>query len=298
MNALLDALFTSANATGLLARCRFPRDDHHLHCAVSGGADSLALLLLARRTERPITVWHVDHGLRNGSAHEFQYVKDIADALGVPAESRNVTITATTNVEARAREARYAALPPDVLTGHTADDQAETIVINLLRGSGTAGLAGMRTDRRPLLGLRRDETRALCAELGLQPLQDPMNENPRFQRVRIRREVVPLLVDISQRDIVDVLTRQAGLLRDDDDLLEELAAMIDVTDAKALATAPLALARRAVRQWLAHPTPPDAASVERVLSVARGDMRACDVGGGRQVRRSRQRLELQQTSMM
>lgn len=297
MNALLDALFTSTTATGLLARCQFPAD-RHLHCAVSGGADSLALLLLARRTERPITVWHVDHGLRADSAGEFRHVKEIADALGVPAESRSIEVAQGSNIEARAREARYSLLPPDVLTGHTADDQAETIIINLLRGSGTAGLAGMRTNQRPLLSLRREETHALCRELGVQPLFDPMNEEDRFQRVRIRRELVPLLVDISRRDIVDVLTRQAVLLRDDDDLLEELAAMIDVADARALSAAPAALARRAIRQWLAHPTPPDAATIERVLSVARGDAKACEVGGGREVRRSRQRLELRASTMM
>ena len=297
MNALLDALFTSTTATGLLARCRFP-EDGPLHCAVSGGADSLALLLLARRTERPITVWHVDHRLRENSSVEFQHVKSIADALGVPAESRSIEVTQGSNIEARAREARYSLLPTDILTGHTADDQAETILINLLRGSGTAGLAGMRIDQRPLLGLRREETHALCRELKVQPLSDPMNEQDRFQRVRIRKELVPLLVDISKRDITDVLTRQAGLLRDDDDLLEELAAMIDTSDALALSAAPPALARRAIRQWLAHPTPPDAATIERVLSVARGHAKACDVGGGREVRRSRQRLELRTTSMM
>lgn len=297
MNALLEALFTSSTATGLLSRCRFP-EGRHLHCAVSGGADSLALLLLARRTDQPITVWHVDHGLRDDSSTEFQHVKSIADALGVPTESRSVVVPHGANVEARAREARYSQLPTDVLTGHTADDQAETILINLLRGSGTAGLAGMRTDQRPLLGLRRAETHSLCHELGVRPLHDPMNDHDRFQRVRIRRDLVPLLVDISKRDIVDVLTRQAGLLRDDDDLLEELAAMIDVADARALATAPAALARRAIRQWLANPKPPDAATIERVLSVARGDVRACDVGGGREVRRSRQRLELLTSGMM
>ncbi len=291
MSALLDELFRSPSATGLLSRCSFP-GDRHLHCAVSGGADSLALMLLARRTELPLTVWHVDHGLRPDSSTEFRHVKAIADELGVPAELRTVDVPDGSNVEARAREARYSVLPHGVLTGHTADDQAETILINLLRGSGTAGLAGMRTDQRPLIGLRRDETHSLCRELGVQPLHDPMNEHDRFQRVRIRKELMPLLVDLSRRDIVDVLTRQAGLLRDDDDLLEELAAMVDVTDARALSAAPAALARRAVRQWLADPTPPDAATVERVLGVARGNARACDVGGGREVRRSRQRLGL------
>ncbi|MFM8714161.1 MAG: ATP-binding protein, partial [Actinomycetota bacterium] len=101
-----------------------------------------------------------------------------------------------------------------MLTGHTADDQAETTLINLLRGAGTAGLAGMRRDRHPLLGLRRSETQGLCAALGVVPLHDPMNDESRFQRVRVREELMPLLIDISKRDIVDVLVRQAELLRD------------------------------------------------------------------------------------
>lgn len=291
MSALRNALFSSPFATGLLARTRFP-EQTHVHCAVSGGADSLALMLLAARSERSLTVWHVDHGLRQGSNNEFRFVASVADQLGAQARLRTVSVDGGANIEARAREARYAALPDDVLTGHTADDQAETMLINLLRGSGTAGLAGMRHDRRPLLGLRRHETQLLCAELGLQPLDDPMNNDDRFQRVRVRKEVLPLLGNIAQRDIVDVLVRQSAVLRDDDDLLEELAAMIDVVDAKALSAAPLALARRAVRQWLANPTPPDAATVERVLAVARGDARGCEIGSGRRVQRSRQRLEL------
>jgi tRNA(Ile)-lysidine synthase len=196
------------------------------------------------------------------------------------------------NLEARAREARFAVLPTDVLTGHTADDQAETVIINLLRGSGTAGLAGMRHDRHPLLRIRRSETRALCAEVGVQPLHDPMNDDDRYQRVRLRNEVIPLLKEIAQRDVVDLISRQAETLRDDNDLLDELAAMIDVTDARALAGASVALARRAVRQWLSDPLPPDAATVERVLAVARGEAIACEVGRGRQVRRSHQRLGL------
>jgi tRNA(Ile)-lysidine synthase len=166
------------------------------------------------------------------------------------------------------------------------------VLINLLRGSGTAGLAAMRRDQRPLLSLRRSETQALCAELGVEPLHDPMNDDETFQRVRVRNDVLPLLNDVARRDLVEVLVRQAELLRDDDDLLNELATTIDVHDAKALAAAPLALARRAIRRWLAHPLPPDSATVDRVLSVARGDTTGCEIGNGRQVRRSRQRLEI------
>lgn len=291
MSALLAALTSSSLAQRLLMRTRFPHRDH-LHCAVSGGADSLALLLLARLSGTTTTAWHVDHSLRTGSQHEFSRIQDIAAALGSESRSCTVVVEPGANLEARARAARYSVLPPDVLTGHTADDQAETVLINLLRGSGTAGLAAMRHDQRPLLGLRRSETQALCAELGVEPLHDPMNEDDAFQRVRLRREVLPLLSDVARRDMTEVLVRQAELLRDDDDLLNDLATTIDVRDAKALAAAPLALARRAIRRWLANPLPPDSATVERVLNVARGDTPGCEIGNGRQVRRSHQRLEI------
>ena len=291
MNALRNVVSASSFATGLLERCTFPTSGT-LHCAVSGGADSLALLLLASRTQQPVVAWHVDHGIRRNSADEFALVRQVAEALGAEAELRNVRVEPGPNLEARAREARFAVLPPDVLTGHTADDQAETVLINLLRGSGTAGLAGMRRDHHPLLRIRRSETHALCAEVGVQPLHDPMNDDDRYQRVRLRNEAIPLLREIAQRDVVDLISRQAETLRDDNDLLDELAAMIDATDARALADSPVALARRAIRQWLADPLPPDAATVERVLTVARGEATACDVGRGRQVRRSHQRLGL------
>jgi tRNA(Ile)-lysidine synthase len=138
----------------------------------------------------------------------------------------------------------------------------------------------------------------VCQELGVTPLDDPMNQDDRFQRVRIRNEVMPLLGDVSKRDVVDVLVRQSQLLRDDDQFLDELAAMIDVQDAKAIAKAPIALARRAIRQWLADPLPPNAATIERVLAVARGEATACDIGDGRQVRRSQQRLGIRLSDVM
>ena len=276
----------------LLARCRFPEPGTAVTCAVSGGADSLALLVLAVSAGCVTTAVHVDHGLRSGSAAEADVVAMAAARFGAGFRAVRVTVAPGPNLEARAREARYGALPHDVLTGHTADDQAETVLLNLLRGAGTAGLAGMRRDRRPLLDLRRAETVALCAELGLSPVVDPTNTSPAWRRNRVRRELLPLLDDIAERDVVPVLGRQADLLRDDEDLLDELAAVIDVTDARALAAAPRPLARRAVRRWLAVDHPPDAATVERVLAVAGGASRACDVGFGRRVERHAMRLHL------
>ena len=291
MTALRDAVRDHPMVIDLLSRCTFPDSSVPVDCAVSGGADSVALLVLAVANGCEATAWHVDHHLRPHGDVEAALVADLANRLGCRFESRHVTIDGSTNVEARARAARFAVLPDGVLTGHTADDQAETMLVNLLRGAGLRGLSGMSpSTSKPLLRLRRSETHALCADLGLAVVDDPTNSSPAFQRNRIRHEVLPLLNTIADRDVVPILTRQADVLRDDDALLDELASTIDPSDARALVAAPLPLARRAIRLWLAGPYPPDVATVERVMTVARGDATACDIEGARRVRRSQQRL--------
>lgn len=285
-----------AAEAALLEQCSFPPEGTAVVCAVSGGADSLALLVLAVAAGCEVTAVHVDHGLRPGSAGEAQVVAEAAERFGARFEARAVaagSLEPGPNQEARARAARQALLGPDALTGHTADDQAETVLLWLLRGAGTDGLAAMDPHRHPLLGLRRAQTRALCAQHGLTPVDDPSNRDPRFVRNRIRHEVLPLLAEVAGRDVVPVLARTAALVRHDAALLDELAAPIDPTDAKAVAGAPVALARRAIRRWLAGEHPPDAASVDRVLAVAGGEAVACEVVGGRRVARSGQRLSLQ-----
>ena len=293
MPSLADSARGLPLVADLLSRCTFPTSGTNVDCAVSGGADSVSLLVLACAANLNVTAWHVDHRLRENSHTEAELVAQLATQLGARFESRTVTVEHGANTEARAREARYGVLPTGVMTGHTADDQAETILINLLRGSGTRGLAGMQpTAQRPLLHIRRSETQALCDALGISVFNDPSNDDERFQRNRIRHEVLPLLESLAKRDLVPVLTRQADLLRDDDDLLNELASALDPTDALALANAPIALSRRAIRSWLTNPLVPDSATVERVLDVARGNTLACDIGLGRQVRRSQQRLRI------
>ncbi|HET9690510.1 MAG TPA: tRNA lysidine(34) synthetase TilS [Acidimicrobiales bacterium] len=269
---------------------------------MSGGADSLALLVLAAAAGLEVTAVHVDHGLRPGGPAEAEAVAQAARLVGAGFRSVRVHVAPGGDLEARARAARYAALPAGVMTGHTADDLAETVVINLLRGAGLGGLAPMRAEpgrpQRPLLGLRRADTEAVCSRCGLVPLADPMNADPRFVRARVRTEVLPLLADVAGRDVVAVLARQAALIGDDAALLDELAAGIDPTDARMLATAPAPLARRAVRRWLratgddeAHP--PSAAEVARVLGVAAGRAVACQVSGGRRVARRAGRLRIE-----
>ena len=302
----------------LLPRCTFPPPGTPLPCAVSGGADSLALLLLAAAAGCDVTALHVDHGLRPGSEAEADVVEGVAARVGARFESHRVVVGAGPNLEARARAARFAVLPHDVATGHTMDDQAETILVNLLRGAGADGLAGMAPGpRHPLLGLRRHETHALCAVAGLVPVCDDSNDDPAFVRNRVRHELLPLCSAVAGRDPVPLLARQAAVLRDEAALLESLAAetLPDPADARAVAaTASVrpALARRALRRWLRAQTaaaaddagvagmadahPPSLAEVERVLAVARGTAVGTELAGGIRVRRTKGRLRVERAA--
>jgi len=286
----IGAATPGVDAASLLARCTFPPPGTAVACAVSGGGDSLALLVLAVASGCHVTAVHVDHGLRAGSAAEAEVVADAARALGVRFLGVRAQVDPGPNLEARARRARLAALPAGAATGHTMDDQAETVLVNLLRGAGLDGLGGMRPGPgHPLLAIRRTETHALCASQGLVPVVDPSNADRRFVRNRVRHELLPLACAVAGRDLVPVLARQAGVLATEAALLDALAAVIDPSDAEALAQAPAPLARRAARRWLrgAAPHPPDLAAVDRVLDVARGHLTATDVAPGTRVRRRR-----------
>lgn len=280
----------------LLARCTFPPPGSSVACAFSGGPDSTALVALAVRHGLDTVAHHVDHRLRPESAAEADTAERIAAALGVPFVRHSVEVTPGPNLEARARAARRGALPEGALTGHTADDQAETVLLRLLRGSGGGGLSGIEPGpAHPILALRRSETEAVCSELGLEPVRDASNASPAMWRNRVRHELLPLANDIAGRDLSPILARTAALLRDDGAILDELAAGVDATDAVAIAGAPPAIARRALRRWLTvDGYPPDAASVERVLAVARGEAVACELSDGRRVERSRQRFRIVQ----
>ena len=283
----------------LLERCTFgDAERRELTCGVSGGPDSAALLVLACRFARcsgsttAVTAVHVDHGIRPDGAAEVVRVRALCDRLGAELRVVKLQLAPGANLQARAREARHAALGPDALLGHTADDQAETVLLQLLRGGALDALAAMRADRRPLLGLRRTETERVCELVGYEPIRDPSNTDPRFWRSRVRAELIPLLCDIAGRDVVPLLARGSGLAAAEADLLDVLAAEIDPTSASELRAAPVALARRAIRAWLRTDHPPDAGAVERVLEVARHTHRATEVGGGRRVTRSADRLRL------
>ncbi|MFV8172740.1 tRNA lysidine(34) synthetase TilS [Mycolicibacterium peregrinum] len=235
--------------------------------ALSGGSDSLALTAVAAEL-RPTTALIIDHRLQSGSDAVADTARRQALKLGcVGAQVLSVDVGRVGGPEAAARQARYAALETardsaPVLLGHTLDDQAETVLLGLGRGSGARSIAGMRPHdppwHRPLLGVRRELTRAACDELGLTPWQDPHNADRRFTRVRLRHEVLPLLEDVLGGGVAEALARTATALREDTETLDALAGdalAATGTEAGGLDTArlsalPDALRRRVIRAWL------------------------------------------------
>jgi tRNA(Ile)-lysidine synthase len=233
--------------------------------ALSGGPDSLALTAVAAAL-RPTTAVIVDHGLQPGSAAVAETARTQALALGcVEAQVLCVEVGKDGGPEAAARAARYAALrahgDDPVLLAHTLDDQAETVLLGLGRGSGGRSIAGMRPHDppwcRPLLGVRRSATHAACAELGLAAWQDPHNTDRRFTRTRLRLEVLPLLEDVLGGGVAEALARTATALREDTEMIDALAAQAlpgvragTGLQARALAALPDPVRRRVIRGWL------------------------------------------------
>jgi tRNA(Ile)-lysidine synthase len=250
--------------------------------ALSGGADSLALAAAiafeAPKLDVRVAAVTVDHGLQDGSTDAAAAAARAASSLGLDAHVVRVEVGADGSPEAAAREARYAALRESarrvgaaaILTGHTLDDQAETVLLGLARGSGAASLQGMAeasdtggvTLLRPLLGVRRTTTRAACVAAGLERWDDPHNSDPRFARVRVRERVLPLLEAELGPGIAEALARTAAQLREDaeafaemidetiEDIVEHAEAGISVSVA-ALAANPAALRHRIIRHVVA-----------------------------------------------
>ena len=296
-HSVVDSATDDAFIADLLGRCTFPAEGTPVSCAVSGGPDSVALLVLARVAGCVPTAVHVDHGLRPESAAEALTVGSIAESLQVAFEGHTVDVDTGPNLEARARQARYSVLPADALLGHTADDQAETMLLNLLRGAGPSGMAAMAHDaRRPILSLRRQETHEVCRRLEIEVVTDPSNTDPAFRRNRVRNELLPLLEQIGERDVAGLLASQAPVFGEQAAFLTDLASQLDPTDCRALREAPRVLARISVRDWLRSETgsahPVDNASVQRVLDVIDGSIKGTEVVGGWKVDRSSSRLRL------
>ncbi|MCX6436086.1 MAG: tRNA lysidine(34) synthetase TilS [Actinobacteria bacterium] len=233
--------------------------------AVSGGADSLALAsaVLTEAKQSAITAIAVtiDHQLQSGSGDQAEKVEKQLKEMGYgKVIVKKVVVTTESGLEAGARDARYQALSAcaaqekatKVFLGHTRDDQAETVLLGLARGSGTRSLSGMAIENgiyiRPLLHITRIETVAACKELGIQPWNDPHNGNTEFSRIRVRAEVLPVMEDKLGPGIAAALARSAGILRDDADALDEIAqSEISASDLANLDCEHLSTLARAIR---------------------------------------------------
>ncbi len=301
LDELAAALAHGADALAVL-------DDAHLVLAVSGGPDSMALLHAAARlvetdTRRwRLTVAHLDHGLRAESVDDAAFVSDEAKVLGLPVEVRRTDVAELARTEGRSiedagRAARYRFLEnvaPDgaeIATAHTADDAAETVLLNLLRGSGLTGVRGIPPRRgrviRPLLSERRATLRALLDAAGIGYGLDPSNDDAAFLRNRVRHELLPIM-DGLRPGAVDRIGQFARLASDDEALLEALAA----AELSRRRTAdggidwhepPVpALGRRVLRLAIGDPAP-SSERLEALLEAAsggRGGVRI-ELGGGR-----------------
>ena len=237
---------------------------------LSGGADSLALALttidVAARAGIPVITVTVDHGLREGSAEEARRVADLAASLGARAVVETVTVDGPGGPEGAARDARRAALRAvgvregaPILLGHMMDDQAETVLLRLARGSGPSSLRAIAplsreadgvTWLRPLLTLRRSDTEGACAQAGLAPVHDPTNDvdgpwraadGSPLRRSALRHEAIPALASALGVDPVPALARTAALCAEDDDALSDRAR--ELTAAARVAAARVAAAR-------------------------------------------------------
>lgn len=240
-------------AARLAVRRSLVEVDQPVFAAVSGGADSLALAAALAFERAGSGALVVDHGLQVGSAEVAARAADQCRALGLTATVLTAAWPGGSSngggPEAAARDLRYrlieqAAGEAIVLLGHTRDDQAESVLLGLLRGSGARALAGMAPIRgryrRPFLDLPRAVVRQACVEAGLEPFDDPHNEDPSYARVVVRQLLAGL-------DVSAGLARSAGLLREDADALDALVEPTDEVDQ--LALMPAALRSRALKQW-------------------------------------------------
>ena len=290
--------------------------------AVSGGADSLALAhaLSVESKEFVITVIGVtvDHQLQESSSMQAEKVKEQLKLFGLACITKKVNVDLKDGLEASARTARYAALQEAaneknavaVFLGHTRDDQAETVLLGLARGSGTRSLSGMAHHSglyvRPLLEITRIQNEMYCEELNLKFWNDPHNDNPEFSRVRVRTEALPILEKSIGPGIAEALARSAHLLRDDADALdhwakrEEIHLDLSDLDCAHLETLPRAVRSRIIRAAIyAAGAPAGMVTMEHVSAVealisAWSGQGALNLPGGVKVERISGRLSLSQ----
>ena len=255
---------------------------------LSGGPDSLALAAAAAAEGKDVRCVVVDHGLQPGSAQVAGQAARAARGFGLRADVARVEVGAG-NLEAAAREARYAALlsyGEDVWVAHTADDQAETLILGALRGNPSGMSPRNGRVVRPFLGVRRADTVGACEELGLDPWHDPMNADPAFRRVAVRRQVLPLLSELLGGDAVPALAATADRIAADQALIASLTDLTPTTSCAQLRADAGPVRRRRLAAWLLGegvPVQGDQLAAVEALVVDWHGQGPVAVAGGRKV---------------
>jgi tRNA(Ile)-lysidine synthase len=266
------------------------------------------MLLLALEAELVVTVHHVNHHARAASDEDAGFVRNVCNERGVACVLYDVQVEPGSNFEARARAERRRVLPRGSLTGHTMDDLAETLLLNMLRGAGLDGLSPMVDDpTKPLVRVRRHDLAEFVADAKLEARHDETNDDLSYRRNRVRHQLLPLMCEIAERDVVPILARQAEVIYEDRAWLNlvggpDVALALGDVDCRELRKWPLARRRRWLRAKLcfldefdeAHP--PSAAELERVERVIAGEVVATELQGGRRLSRRAQRLALEDDS--
>jgi|GEM_PF-3143261 len=277
-------------------------DSRRVLLACSGGADSLALLTILHAIDVDFSVCYVEHGLNEETQQAVNYLAELCGALNIDFYEQSIHMSDAekeSNLEANARRLRYEALEEvrikdnaDVIaTAHHQDDLAETFLINLIRGSGSGGvsLAKERNNIiRPVLGCRKSQLEALVEYCSLNPIIDPSNAELIFVRNRIRHEAIPLLDEISNRDVTELLVRASQIIKEDSDYIDTVAQICwpkEEASTKALRELDIVLQKHALRNWI-QGMPPSSEEIERILKVVNHEIKATQISGNRTIRRS------------
>lgn len=268
------------NLDAIASKVKFPEGE--LHLAVSGGADSAAMVALASYLKRYATLHHVNHGLREASKAEEDIVRNLGSKFGFKVHVYNVNMEGTSEEEAREKRMEHL---KGKLTAHSKNDRVETMLYNMMRGAGSRGMSSM--NGKPLIDVTTEELDQVCAFYNLQLCVDETNFTNQYTRNRVRYELIPLMEDISSRNVVEVLNRNANTLAKESEFLDKLASKVNISDCKAAQKEDDVILTRAVKLWLEANVSHNISqqNIESVVQVIRGVTVGTQVCG-RDIRRS------------
>lgn len=262
----------------------------HLNLAVSGGADSVALMCIVYHLGRTASVHHVNHGIRDASNDEAKIVQELAENFQFDFFLYETTI-GFQNMEENARQARQDFLPEDVLTAHSFEDKVETVIMNFMRGATSKGFSPM-TDK-PLINITANELDSIVVYYDVSPCVDSTNFTQEHVRNRVRHELIPLMTDISGTNIAKPIIRNSQIALEESEYLDQIASKIDITQCKTAKTENIVILRRATRMWIEENISHKYSEVNitNLVSVVQGETLGTQIAG-KTIRRQNNQLHI------